>query len=1028
MTLHKAFTLICIAALVLLTVGLTALESLAAGQETKRVFILHSYHKGYPFSDNEMRGIDNVFDKSDIKIENYVTYMDVKRIPPTPQYFDQLKDLIKGGYKGVRFDAVLTCDNDALEFMRKYRDELFPGVPVVFTGINDYDERMLDGRRDLTGTIERSDYAGTISLAQKLRPETKNIVVVTDKTTTGKALRSELEKVRPDFPQSLRFIDLSFADMPLDELTKKLSRLSSDSIVFLLQHFVDREGNSHPIKESTLLLAKSSAVPVFVVSDSRMGLGVLGGHLVSGHSQGETAAQIAVKILGGTDVRSIPVMLDSPNRYMFDYSVMQRFNISERNLPQGSILINKPVSVLDEYRPQLFTILGAFIVLSGILVYLLLEIRRRKRAEEAIRESEERFRHVTESLQEAVWSSDPSGKFNFLSPIMAHIYGRPLSEMMGNPDFWIEASHPDDQVAVHASKEKLFHDYRVEIEYRIILPDGTVRWIADRKLLLRNEHGEPSQIAGIISDITERKRAEVALQESRSLTETVVEHVPLMIFLKEATDLRFVIFNRAGEELLGYDRKDLLGKNNLDLFPPEQAAHFMAKDHDVLDGETGILDIPEEPIMTAKKGQRLLHTRKVCIRGADGVTKYLLGISEDITDRKQAEAEKRSLEERLSRAEKMEALGTLAGGVAHDLNNVLGIVVGYSEMILDGVDKSSPFRHGLENIMSGGLKAAAIVDDLLTLARRGVTGRSILNLNKIIGDCQKSPEFVNLSFHNPSVKIKTDLEADLLNIAGSSVHLGKSLYNLVSNASEAMAKGGTVTIKTTNQYLDKPIQGYDQIREGDYVVLSVSDTGEGISSNDLKRIFEPFYTKKIMGRSGTGLGLAVVWGTVKDHQGYINVQSEEGNGSTFTLYFPVTREEITNEAVAVAISEYMGNGESILVVDDIKEQRDLATSMLRTLNYSVTSVSSGEDAVEYLKEHQTNLMVLDMIMDPGMDGLDTYRSILEICPKQKAIIVSGFSESDRVHDAQELGAGAYIRKPYIIEKLGLAVRKELDRK
>jgi CheY-like chemotaxis protein len=171
----------------------------------------------------------------------------------------------------------------------------------------------------------------------------------------------------------------------------------------------------------------------------------------------------------------------------------------------------------------------------------------------------------------------------------------------------------------------------------------------------------------------------------------------------------------------------------------------------------------------------------------------------------------------------------------------------------------------------------------------------------------------------------------------------------------------------------------------------------------------------------------VVWGTVKDHHGYINVESEEGKGSTFTLYFPVTREDISSEAVAVSISKYMGRGESILIVDDVKGQRDLAAEMLQRLNYTVASVSGGEEAVAYLKEHQVDLIVLDMIMDPGIDGLDTYRSVLEIHPKQKAIIVSGFSETNRVNTAQALGAGAYVRKPYVIEKLGLAVRKELDR-
>jgi two-component system, cell cycle sensor histidine kinase and response regulator CckA len=182
----------------------------------------------------------------------------------------------------------------------------------------------------------------------------------------------------------------------------------------------------------------------------------------------------------------------------------------------------------------------------------------------------------------------------------------------------------------------------------------------------------------------------------------------------------------------------------------------------------------------------------------------------------------------------------------------------------------------------------------------------------------------------------------------------------------------------------------------------------------------------MMGRSGTGLGLAVVWGTVKDHLGYINVESEEGKGTTFSLYFPVTREDLSPEEVAVSASEYMGNGESILVVDDVEEQRELASTMLTKLNYKVSCVSSGEEAVEYLKQHTVDLVVLDMIMDPGMDGLDTYFRILEIHPHQKAIIASGFSETERVTKAQELGAGAYVKKPYVLEKLGLAVRKEID--
>jgi len=266
-----------------------------------------------------------------------------------------------------------------------------------------------------------------------------------------------------------------------------------------------------------------------------------------------------------------------------------------------------------------------------------------------------------------------------------------------------------------------------------------------------------------------------------------------------------------------------------------------------------------------------------------------------------------------------------------------------------------------------------------------------------------------------------------MNIKGSPIHLSKTIMNLLSNAAEAISDRGEVTVWTENRYLDKPVAGYDHIQEGDYVVLRISDNGNGIPAKDMEKIFEPFYTKKVMGRSGTGLGLAVVWGTVKDHGGYIDIKSEEGRGSTFTVYFPVTREEATKVQSAVSPESYRGRGEAILVVDDVKEQRELAATMLSKLGYCVDAVPSGEEAVTYLKSKRADLLVLDMIMDPGMDGLETYERIVEINRKQKAIIVSGFSETDRVKKALKLGAGTYVRKPYVMEKIGLAIRRELDR-
>ena len=375
----------------------------------------------------------------------------------------------------------------------------------------------------------------------------------------------------------------------------------------------------------------------------------------------------------------------------------------------------------------------------------------------------------------------------------------------------------------------------------------------------------------------------------------------------------------------------------------------------------------------------------------------------------------------------MEAIGTLAGGVAHDLNNILSGIVSYPELLLMDLKADSPLRKPILTIQKSGEKAAAIVQDLLTLARRGVEATEVVNLNLIASEYLLSPEHAKLELNHPNVTIEKHLDPDLLNILGSPVHLSKTVMNLVSNAAEAMLDGGTIFLSTENRHIEKAVSGFDDIDKGDYATLTVKDTGIGISPEDIERIFEPFYTKKTMGRSGTGLGMAVVWGTVKDHRGYIDITSLEGQGTQIVLYFPVTRKLFYPEVEIASIQDLMGNGESILVVDDIESQRQIAAEMLEKLGYRVRTVSSGEEAIEYIQNKTTDLLILDMIMEPGIDGLETYREILKIRPEQKSIIASGYSESIRVKEALQLGAGAYVKKPYLMENIGRAIRAELDR-
>lgn len=486
----------------------------------------------------------------------------------------------------------------------------------------------------------------------------------------------------------------------------------------------------------------------------------------------------------------------------------------------------------------------------------------------------------------------------------------------------------------------------------------------------------------------------------------------------------YIFANKRMLQTLGFDFQDFIGMKFWEIFYQKDSDWVKKR---ILALKKGELDLdPFECRVLSKNGNQLwfeLLATRIPYQEKNVILIHAI----EITAKKSEQVKREKLEEKLSRAQKMEAVGALAGGVAHDLNNILSGIVGYPDLILLDMAKDDPLREPIETIQKSGQRAAEIVQDMLTLARRGVAITGIVNMNKIISDYLTSPEYDKLTSFHHEVKVESHLETGLLNIKGSNVHLSKTIMNLVSNASESMPDGGKIIISTKNQYVDIPIGSYDTVIEGEYVVVTVSDNGIGIPPEDSEKIFEPFYTKKVMGRSGTGLGMAVVWGTVKDHNGYIDMYSDIGNGTRFSLYFPVTRELSTPDQSIFSFEQSKGNGEKILVVDDIEQQRDIASKMLEQLGYSVSAVSSGEEAVQYMKKKSADILVLDMIMDPGIDGLETYKRILELHPNQKAIIASGFSETDRVKDAQRLGAGKYIRKPYTIESLGLAVKQELER-
>lgn len=389
--------------------------------------------------------------------------------------------------------------------------------------------------------------------------------------------------------------------------------------------------------------------------------------------------------------------------------------------------------------------------------------------------------------------------------------------------------------------------------------------------------------------------------------------------------------------------------------------------------------------------------------------------------------ERHNLEEQLRRAQHMRTIGLMAGGVAHDLNNILSGVVTYPELLLMDLEKDHPLREGIETIRNSGLAAAEVVSDLLTVARGAAASRETTSLNKLVQEYMASAECAELCKRHPGVVVRADLRDDSVYISCSPMHVRKCIMNLLVNAVEAIENEGEVVLSTSVRALNNQKAGQTLLEDGYYSVLTVKDNGPGIDSKDLPHIFEPFYTKKIMGKSGTGLGLTVVWNTVQDHGGTVTVL-RQNRETIFELYFPLVEDKRSTHTEETDLAAYRGAGETILLVDDEHHQREITVELLRSLNYTVSSAESGEEAVRLAKNRQHDLLILDMLMEPGQNGRAAYEKILQIHPDQRAIIVSGYAENADVKKAMELGAGAFISKPYTLAQLSRTVYQELQKK
>jgi PAS domain S-box-containing protein len=652
------------------------------------------------------------------------------------------------------------------------------------------------------------------------------------------------------------------------------------------------------------------------------------------------------------------------------------------------------------------------------------DITENKNIENDTRLRESYLRTIIENQPGLMWLKNENGQFLSVNQSFAdacNINNPTL--VLGKTDFDI---WPKELAQKYVDDDnKIIETKLSSIVEEQILHKGEIRWFETFKQPVFNNNGEILGTTGYAIDITERKNNEKAMFQEKRLFEYVVESLPVMLFLKDAKELRFALMNRTGEKLLGITKEELLGKNDYDFFPKEQAEFFIKKDRETLSKKENI-DISEEPIQTHDKGERILRTLKVPVLNKSGEAEFLLGFSIDITDQKIAEKEHAKVQVQLAQSQKMDSVGQLAGGIAHDFNNMLGVILGQTELLLKKTDRNNPLFNSLIQIKNAAERSANLTKQLLTFARKQTMSPKILNLNKTILEMMSLLK--SLVGENIELTWKPNKNVDTIKIDPS--QLDQILANLCINAKEAIKNNGEISIKTDIVCFDKTYcQENTDYLPGSYVQLTITDNGCGMDKETISKIFEPFFTTKGLGK-GTGLGLSTIYGILKQNNGFITVTSTVGTGTTFNVYLPNHAGEISEGSKKTKVLKTPTptcDKKTILLVEDEPMVREMTVGMLELQGHIVIPAESAEEALKIIQSKPLiDLLITDLIM-PKMNGRELSIKIRSIYPNIKCLFMSGYT-ADVIakHGVLEKDIH-FIEKPFTLVTLNAKVQETLEK-
>jgi len=983
------------------------------GSSPKRVLLLYSF-------DNEegmYAGFDHALRaelRSGVRerVEFYTEYLDLVRFPG-PAHAANMVKLLKLEFAEQKPDLIVPVSYSAMRFLLEEGKELFPGTPAValFNArrLDEVQRRIATGTagRDLTGVASTDEPTRTLDLVLRLQPDIQRVAVVVGCSPVEKFW---VDQLKQDFQPYRQRVEVDFlTGLTMSDVLRRLAELPPHSVVLNTFFFEDASGQFFLEEEALDLVAGAAHAPVYAIYSNDIGHGVVGGRMTDPENAGRQIARAADRVLSGESAAKIPIVFDNSARDTVDWRQLRRWHISESVLPPSTIELFREPSLWERYRHLIEAVISLCILETVLILALLFSVQRRKHAETALRREKALAEAVIESLPGVFFLQDRAGKnlrWNTNAERLAR-YAPAETPVLGN----IDERHRE---AALRAKDEVFERGSSQVEADLLVRGGgTVPYYFTG---VRVELEGKPYLAAVGIDLTETKRAEEAVRRSEAELRSFVENAPYGIGTMAVQWDRFVHANPALVKMLGYrsEAEVLALAVSRDLYADGDASGFRAQPTraDYFNAiEFTWKRKDGKPVAVRASGRRLTSEDS----GGD----VLEIIAEDVTSRK-------SLEEQLRHAQKMEALGQLAGSVAHDFNNLLGVIIGYSELISADFGSESSVSSRLETIKKAGMRAASLTSQLLAFSRRQVLQPRVLNLNSLVTETQKMLQ----RLIGEDIEQKLVLAPALSRVKADPGQIVQVIMNLAVNARDAMATGGKLTIATANISFED-MTSFDgvPVPQGQFVMLSVRDTGTGMTAETRDRLFEPFFTTKPEGK-GTGLGLATVYGIVKQSGGYVFAESELRKGTTFKVYLPqvdLPAEEASLPRVKMA--ETPSDSETLLVVEDELAFRDLLYDGLQSRGYHVLIASNGVDALQVAERHNgpIRLLITDVIM-PQMSGPELARCLTKVRSNMGVLYMSGYTDDKVENISDPDGGNTLLQKPFYIEELVQKIQEMLRRK